>query len=145
MARVNKTQKTEASVSAFIDAMPDATKREDCRVVAKIMEKATTAKGKMWGPSIVGFGDRQYVGRTGPVDWIVVGFSPRKAALTLYIMGGIDHKSTLFKQLGKYKTSGGCLYIKRLSDVDVGVLEKIIKESVALLTKAKPKAKAKTT
>ena len=138
MARELKTKKTDESVAKFVDGIPDATMRADAKVVAKIMEKATKAKGKMWGTSIVGFGSRQYEGRTGSIDWMLVGFSPRKAALTLYSMAGMEREPELFAKLGKYKTGKGCLYIKRLTDVDVKVLEKIVTAAVVRLKESTP-------
>ena len=135
-----KTKKTDASVAKFLDAIPDATMRADCRTVAKMMERVTKAKPKMWGSSIVGFGTSMYEGRTGAVDWMLVGFSPRKVALTLYIMTGVDRHPALFQRLGKFKTGKACLYLKRLADVDVKVLEQIVKESVMLITRAQTKS-----
>jgi hypothetical protein len=126
-----KTKPTAGSVADFLDAIEDDERRQDCLAVAKIMKKATRAEPKMWGPSIVGFGDHHYKyesGREG--DWFLTGFSPRKKELTLYIMPGIDHYDALAKKLGKYKTGKSCLYIKRLADVDVAVLETLIKDSV---------------
>jgi hypothetical protein len=126
-----KTRPTDASVADFLAGVPDEQRREDCRTVAKIMAKATGAKARMWGPSIVGFGDRRYKGASGETDWFVIGFSPRKKDLTLYIMGLPRYKE-LLGGLGKHKTSGGgCLYINRLSDVDLGVLERLVRRSVA--------------
>jgi hypothetical protein len=132
-----KTKKTSASVAAFLDAIPDATMREDSRVVATLMKKVTKAEPKMWGTSIVGFGNRPYTGASGKsVDWPLVAFSPRKAALTLYIMDGIERHASLARTLGKYSTGKACLYIKRLSDIDLPTLEKIVKESVARLERS---------
>ena len=131
MAREPKTKVTEASVADFFDSLPDAATREDCRAVAKLMQKVTKAKPKMWGTSIVGFGTRDYQGASGTSRWMEIGFSPRKANLTLYIMTGIERHPQLFKKLGKFKTGKGCLYLKRLSDIDITVLEQIITESVA--------------
>jgi hypothetical protein len=126
-----KTKPTNASVADFLAAVPDEQRREDCWSVAKIMEKATRAKARMWGPSIVGFGDRKYKGASGETDWFIIGFSPRKKSLTLYLMGLARYKE-LLEALGKHKTSGGgCLYINRLADVDVDVLQKLIRRSVA--------------
>ncbi len=126
-----KTKKTKASVKEFLDAIPDEARRKDCRVVAKMMKEATGAQPKMWGTSIVGFGTYHYKyasGREG--DWPVAGFSPRKQALTLYIMSGFGGRDGLMERLGKYKTGKACLYIKRLSDVDLGVLRNLIQGSV---------------
>ena len=133
-----KTRKTGASVAEFLDRIPDATKREDSHTVARLLEKVTKTKPTMYGTSIVGFGDRSYVGSNGKtVVWPLVAFSPRKAALTLYgLGGGMQSQATLAKKLGKHTTGKGCLYIKRLSDVDLSVLEKIVRESIALVRKA---------
>ncbi len=125
-----KTKKTTASVSKFLDSIEDATRRDDCRHVLQIMEKATGAKGKMWGTSVVGFGDYHYKYESGREnDWFVTGFSPRKDSLTLYFMTGIERYKSLLAQLGKHKTGKGCLYIKSLDDVDVKVLEELVKTS----------------
>jgi hypothetical protein len=131
MAKEPKTRITEESVADFLDAIPDESRRADCKTVAKIMRKVTKAAPKMWGPSIVGFGTREYQGASGSATWMLIGFSPRKANLTLYIMTGIERHPELFKRLGKFKNGKGCLYINRLSDIDLKVLEQIITESVA--------------
>lgn len=126
-----KTRKTSASVDEFLAAIDDETRREDCRTVAELMRAATGAEPAMWGASIVGFGKYHYKyasGREG--DWFLAGFSPRKSALTLYIMGGFPRHATLMKKLGRFKTGKSCLYIKRLEDVDEGVLQQLIDESV---------------
>src|SRR5512134_2603668 len=124
-----KTQVTRASVDKFLQGIKDVKKREDCYQILKIMKKATRAAPKMWGTSIIGFGDYHYVyesGREG--DWFITGFSPRVQNLTLYMMGGFD--AGLMKKLGKYKTGKGCLYINKLEDVDTRVLNKLITTSV---------------
>lgn len=136
MPRELKTKKTTASVATFLAAIPEAEMRADCRTVAKLMQKATGAPGKMWGTSIVGFGEREYQGASGTTQWMIMGFAPRKANLTLYLMGGIQRHPALLKKLGKHKTGKGCLYMKRLADVDAKVLEEIIRASAALVTKA---------
>lgn len=134
-----KTQATKASVTKFIDAIADEDRRRDCKTLVAMMKKATKAKPVMWGPAIIGFGDHQYVGASGkPTAWFKVGFSPRKAALSLYLMGGKD--KTLLSTLGKWTTSGtsmdaGCLYIKKLSDVDQRTLQKLIDTSVKNVAK----------
>ena len=130
MAKEPKTKVNEASVADFLDSIPDAGRRDDCKAVAKLMQKVTKAKPKMWGTSIVGFGTRDYPGASGTSTWMEIGFSPRKANLTLYIMTGIERHPALFKKLGKYKHGKGCLYLKHLADVDVKVLEEIITASV---------------
>ena len=127
----NKTKATKASVTAFMNAIEDRQKRADARKVAAMMRRATCKRARMWGPSIVGYGTYHYKyqsGREG--DFMVAGFSPRKQALTVYIMAGFGRFDALLKKLGKYKTGKSCLYIKRLSDVDEAVLEKLIVESV---------------
>jgi hypothetical protein len=124
-----KTKVTKVSVDKFLQGIQNEEKREDCYQILKIMKKATKAEPKMWGTSIIGFGDYHYVyasGREG--DWFITGFSPRVQNLTLYMMGGFDQE--LMKKLGKYKTGKGCLYINKLEDVDTRVLNKLITTSV---------------
>ena len=129
-----KTQPTGASVSAFLNAIEDADRRRDCKAIAKLMEKVTKSKPRMFGPSIVGFGEYRYMSAGKRVqDWFLAGFSPRKANLTLYIMGGFKRRPDLMKRLGKVKTGGSCLYIKNLSDVDEKVLASIIEDSNAYM------------
>jgi hypothetical protein len=125
-----KTKRTGQSVADFIKGMRDEHRRKDCSTLAKLMSKAAGAKGAMYGASIVGFGTQTMTyagGRTG--EWPLVAFSPRKADLTLYVGAGKAPKP-LLKQLGKHKVSGGCLHIKRLSDIDVDVLGRLIADSV---------------
>lgn len=126
-----KTKKTEANVDDFLSGVADENVRADCKKIAGLMEEATGAKPKMWSDSIIGFGSRickYFDGRE--VDWLEIGFSPRKANLTLYlaVSEGIDDE--LLGKLGKHKTGKGCLYFKRLSDVDEKVLVKLIEKSV---------------
>jgi len=124
-----KTQVTKASVEKFLNGIKDEKKRQDCYQLLKIMKKATRSEGKMWGTSIIGFGDYHYTyasGRQG--DWFLAGFSPRVQNLTLYMMGGFDGET--LKKLGKYKTGKGCLYINKLEDVDLKVLDELITKSV---------------
>ena len=131
-----KTKKNNASVKEFIDAISDEVKRADCRVLLRMMGRATGKRPKMWGKSIVGFGEYHYKyasGREG--NWFVAGFSPRKQDLTVYIMAGFSGQADLMKKLGKHKTGKACLYLKRLSDVDTGVLEKIIHRGMALIAR----------
>lgn len=127
----NKTQPTEVSVSDFLASIDDEQKRADSQVVAQLMEAATGEPPKMWGPSIVGYGTYHYVyasGREG--DWMLTGFSPRKTALTVYLMAGVERQTELLAKLGKYKTGKSCLYIKRLSDINLDVLREMIGVSV---------------
>jgi hypothetical protein len=130
----NKTQPTKLSVAAFIDALTDLTRKADARVLVNLMQGATGEKPAMWGPSIIGFGSRHYKydsGREG--DMPVVGFSPRKAATVLYSMTGFSGSEALLAKLGKHTTGKGCLYIKKLADVDQKVLEEMVVKSVAAI------------
>lgn len=135
-----KTKKTTASVSKFIDAIADEKRRADCLRVLDIMKKATEAEPKMWGSSVVGFGDYHYRYESGREnDWFVTGFSPRKESLTLYFMTGIERYKSILERLGKHKTGKGCLYIKSLDDVDEAVLKELITTSAGdLKDKSKP-------
>lgn len=122
-----KTKPTAASVDSFIDGIPDEQKRKDSFAILNMMEKATKEKPKMWGSSIIGFGEVRYKSPTTgrEVDWFKMGFAPRKANVSLYLMDLKQHADSLTK-LGKHKTGAGCLYINKLEDVDIKVLEKII-------------------
>lgn len=126
-----KTIPTRVSVDKFLRGIKDEKKRADCYQIMELMEKATKCRARMWGTSIVGFGDHHYVyesGREG--DWFLTGFSPRKQNLTLYMVGGFHQFEDLMAQLGKHSTGKGCLYINKLEDVDVKVLKKLIAKSV---------------
>jgi hypothetical protein len=130
-----KTQVTKASVDKFLQGIRDEKKREDCYQILKIMKRATKAEPKMWGPSIIGFGDYHYKYASGREnDWFIAGFSPRVQNLTLYMMGGLD--SELLKKLGKYKTGKGCLYINKIEDIDKKILSELITKSVQKLSKS---------
>jgi uncharacterized protein DUF1801 len=129
-----KTKPTTASVTDFLESVADQERRNDCLAIAQIMEKVTGAKPRMWGPSIIGFGDYRYKGASGETDWFLTGFSPRKKELTLYIMPGVERFPGQLAKLGKYKTGKSCLYIKRLADVDAKVLTMLIEESVKTMT-----------
>lgn len=132
-----KTKPHSGSVDAFLEAVPDETKREDCFVLRRLMEKVTGAEARLWGPSIVGFGSYHYryeSGREG--DWFLAGFSPRKRDLTVYVMAGFSRYGELLGKLGKHKTGKSCLYVKRLADVDLGVLEELIASSVEHVRKS---------
>lgn len=126
-----KTQKNDASVIDFINSVEDEVKREDSLALLKIYEEITGEKAVMWGPAIIGFGTYHYKSERSSQegDWMITGFSPRKQNLTLYFMPGFDKYTKELEKLGKNKTSVGCLYIKRLSDVDVDVLRYIIDDS----------------
>ena len=126
-----KTKPTEESVSAFLDKVPDKSRRDDCLAVIDIMKEVTKEEPRMWGSSIVGFGRYRYKyesGREG--EWMITGFSPRKGDLTLYIMEGFESSPDLMKRLGKHKTGKSCLYIKKLADVDLKVLKELVEKSV---------------
>ena len=126
-----KTKKTGASVPDFINAIDDEQRRKDCKAIAAMMRKATKSKPAMWGESIVGFGKFEYTDRAKEThQWFQCGFSPRKAALTLYLMGGYAKDAASLKKLGRVKTGGGCLYIKSLDDVNTSVLRSTIAQSL---------------
>jgi hypothetical protein len=125
----NKTKATNVSVASFIDALADQSRRADAKALVKLMQNAAGEKPKMWGPSIIGFGSYHYTydsGREG--DMPVVAFSPRKAATVLY---GLSDAKALLPKLGKHTRGRGCLYIKKLADVDQKVLEAMVVKSVA--------------
>jgi hypothetical protein len=126
-----KTKETDSSVKDFISAVPDEQKRKDCMTVLNLMQEATKSKPKMWGTSIIGFGNVRYKSpRTErEVDWFKMGFAPRKTNLTIYFVGDLHRHTDALKKLGKHKTGGGCLYINKLSDIDLKVLEGMIKKS----------------
>lgn len=127
----NKTQPTARPVADFLAGVADPQRRQDCETVLGMMKTASGRDPVMWGASIVGFGMYRYTyasGRSG--DWPIIGFSPRKNDLTLYIMPGFDRYEALMEKLGKHKTGKSCLYLKRLSDVDLPTLQALMDESV---------------
>lgn len=122
-----KTAPNDLSVTDFLDSVEDEQKRQDSYTLLETMQRLSGAEPIMWGSSIIGFGNYRYrykSGREG--DWFLTGFSPRKNALTLYLMGGLEQQAELLEKLGKYKRGKGCLYIKKLSEVDTDVLEEMI-------------------
>jgi hypothetical protein len=126
-----KTKQTEASVEKFIAAIKEPDRRKDCETVIKLMRKAAGEPPKMWGESTVGFGLQQLKYASGrELDWMLVGFSPRKQNLALYIMTGFEDEPALMKKLGKYSTGKSCLYVKSLADIDLKVLEQLIVGSI---------------
>ena len=130
-----KTKQNEQSVTDFLQAVPDERKRDDSFAILELMKEVTGQEPKMWGDSIIGFGNYHYkyaTGREG--DWFLTGFSPRKQNLTLYIMSGFDEYDELLKKLGKYKTGKACLYINKLADVEISVIKELIQKSVAHLS-----------
>ncbi len=134
-----KTKATKASVTEFLKGIPDRQKRADCRSIAKMMREATGKRAKMWGTSIVGYDRYDYTyasGRSG--TFMITGFSPRAQNIAVYIMPGFSKFGGLLKKLGKHSTGKSCLYIKRLSDVDEGVLARLIGESVKEMRRKYP-------
>jgi len=130
-----KTKQNDQSVTDFLKAVPDERKRDDSFAILDMMKEITGQEPKMWGDSIIGFGNYHYkyaTGREG--DWFVTGFSPRKQNLTLYIMSGFDKYDELLTKLGKYKTGKACLYINKLADVEISVIKELIQKSVAHLS-----------
>jgi hypothetical protein len=128
----NKTKPTKLSVAAFIDGVADSGRRSDAKALIKLMQGAGGEKPRMWGPAIVGFGSYHYKyesGREG--DMPVVAFSPRKGATVLYGLTGSDEAKALLAKLGKHSTGKGCLYIKKLADVDPQILERLIVKALA--------------
>ena len=134
-----KTQPTDASVEDFLAAAEPARRREEGRILCALMQEVTGETPTMWGPSIVGFGRYTYVNSTKkPADWPRMGFSPRKAALTLYIMPGFQAQADLLERLGPHTTSVSCLYIKRLDRIDMGALRALCQWSVAEMKRLYP-------
>lgn len=135
-----KTKKTKASVIKYLKKVPDAEKRKDSLTLHKIFTTATGQPAAMWGTAIVGYGMYHYQSTRSAQagDWPRSAFSPRKQNLTLYFMPQFIKQSDLFKKLGKHTVSGGCLYVKRLSDVNIPVLKQLIKESYRSTKKAYP-------
>lgn len=130
-----KTQKTKASVAAFLNAIQDDQMRKDCKAVAKLMQEVTGEKPAMWGTSIVGFGSYEYGNTKAGGVWPMTGFSPRKQNLTMYIMPGFEKYEALMSELGKHSTGKSCLYVKRLSDIHLPTLKKLVSESVKQMRK----------
>lgn len=131
-----KTKQTDASVEKFLSTVTDEWRRKECQTLVRLMKRATGAEPKMWGKDIVGFGSYHYVyssGREG--DWMMTGFSPRKQNLTVYVMPGLDDFAPLLKKLGRHSRGASCLYIRRLEDLDLKVLETVLKKAVAALKK----------
>jgi hypothetical protein len=129
-----KTKPTEQSVEDFLSKVSDEKVRDDCYALVKLMSKATGSPPKMWGPTIVGFGNYHYRYDSGHEgDACLTGFSPRKQNITVYVMPGFNQHADLLEKLGKHKAGKGCLYIKKLEDVNSTVLESLIKQSVNFL------------
>jgi Domain of unknown function (DU1801) len=126
-----KTKVNEGNVDAFIESIEKENIRQDCVRIMEIMREITQSEPKMWGGSIVGFGNYHYKyasGREG--DWFIAGFSPRKQNITMYIIAGFTNYEEILNRLGKYKTGKSCLYINKLSDIDLNVLQELVRASV---------------
>lgn len=126
-----KTKVNDASVAAFLESIKDEQQRKETVILFAMMQKATKTKPKMWGSSIIGFGEYHYLGKSGREgDWFLAGISPRKQAITLYMCGGWEGNKPLLAKLGKYSLGVGCLYIKRLDDIDLAVMKRLINEAL---------------
>lgn len=135
-----KTKENDADVGAFLAAIEDGARRADCEILRGLMEEVTGEAPRMWGPTIVGFSHYHYTyasGREG--DWMRIGFSPRKRDLTLYLMDGYEHRGAILGRLGKHKIGTSCLYLKRLSDVDMDVLRELVTDSIAAMDRKYPR------
>ena len=133
-----KTKPTDQSVEAFLNGLSDEKKRQDSFTLLDLMKNVTGVEPKMWGSSIIGFGDYHYTYASGQEgDWFLTGFSPRKQNLTVYITAGFDQYEALLKQLGKYTTGKSCLYIKKLEDIDLPTLKTLIEQSVNYMAASK--------
>ena len=134
-----KTKRNKGNVEDFLNSVIDGKKRRDSFTVLELMKKVTGLKPEMWGDSIVGFGSYHYKYASGrEADWFLVGFSPRKQNLTLYIMSGFDEYDQLLEKLGKHSKGKSCLYIKKIEDVNMDVLKKLINQSVKHMRKTNP-------
>jgi len=136
-----KTQRTNASVSDFIASIEDPQKRKDCEKLLQIFSEVTKEKPVMWGAAIIGFGSYHYKSDRSKQegDWMLTAFSPRKQNITLYIMSGFEEHKELLAKFGKHKaTSGCCLYLKKLADIDIKILKQIIKKSIETVKKRYP-------
>ena len=137
MAYELKTKKNEASVEEFLNAVQHDQKRSDSFELLALMREITGDEGTMWGPTIVGFGRSSYTYANGKKnEWFQTGFSPRKQSLTLYIMPGFDRYEQLLERLGKHKTGKSCLYVNKLSDIDMDVLRELVQESVKVMAES---------
>ena len=135
-----KTKQTTASVEDFINNVSDAQKRKDSLVLLEMMKKASGEEPKMWGSSLIGFGNKRYKSpATGrEVDWLLIGFAPRKANLSLYLMMDIKKQAATLKKLGKHKTGKSCLYINKVQDIDLPTLKELVARSVDHMLKTNP-------
>lgn len=138
MAYELKTKVNDGSVEDFINSVQDSQKKDDCKKLLKIFSEVTGKPAKMWGDSIVGFDSYSYTNSSGKkLEWLATGFSPRKQNLTVYIMSGFKNFDEYLAEIGPAKTGKGCLYFKSLSQVDEGILKKLIKDSVKAIKSGK--------
>jgi hypothetical protein len=129
-----KTKKTEGSIEKFLDSIEDKNKREDAYTLLNVFKKCSKSDAKMWGQSIVGFGQHRLVYESGrKLDWFSIGFSPRKQNIVVYFVGSYIDKSPLLTKVGKHKTGKGCLYINKLEDINLDVFEAMVNESLKTL------------
>src|SRR6266498_1413498 len=132
-----KNKPTDQSVDSFLETIPDAQRRQDCETMVQLMQEATRTEPQMWGSNIVGLGNYHYKYASGlEGEWFLVGFSPRKNNLTLYLGSCVQTGEPLLKKLGKHKTGKACLYINRVEDVDLAILRELIRQSVERMTHA---------
>ena len=132
----NKTQLTDDIVDKFLSSVADEQQRADSIKVCEMMQSSTGEKPKMWGPAIIGFGLRHLKYESGrEMDWMEIGFSPRKSSITLYVLSKTLNQAPLLEKIGKHKASGGCLHIKKLTDIDEKVLKKLIEDYLAFIKK----------
>jgi hypothetical protein len=135
-----KTKPTQVSVDSFIDAVADPVRREDAKTIRTMMERITGEPARMWGPSIIGFGSYHYKYDSGHEgDACRLGFSPRKAELVLYVLTGAPEQQAQLARLGKHKTGKSCLYVKKLADVDMSVLEESTRSALAYMDAKYPR------
>ena len=128
----NKTKPTDADPRAYVAAVEHPTRRADAEVLLELFERVTGCPPVMWGPSIVGFGRYRYDYKSGRTDeWLLTGFAPRKSNLVIYVMAGYEEQGDALDRLGKHRTGQSCLYINKLADVDLAVLEEIVVEGIA--------------
>lgn len=125
-----KTKENEASVSAFLKSIEDPVRQNECKTINKLMSEVTGWKPKMWGGSIVGYGSYTYKGKTSSGEWFILGWAPRKGNLTMYFMTNFDDHKDIMDKLGKYSLGKSCLYAKKLEDIELNALKKLIKRTM---------------
>lgn len=133
-----KTKQNESDPLAFINSVENKTRREDSHQLLDILSDMTGEPPKMWGTSIVGFGNMNYTNTTGENEWMMIGFSPRKQNLTIYFMNGFRKYESHLRRLGKHKLGKSCLYINKLSDINIEVLKEMMEDSIEHIKSKKP-------